>query len=211
MFNLQIIPVTAFQQNCSIIWDDDKNAAIIDAGGDAERIIQFIESQNLKVQKLLITHGHLDHIMAVEPLKKYFNVEVFGSHQQDQILFEQLPQICRDYGFPEVPAFLPDYWLQENDIVEVGKLSFKVRHLPGHSPGHIGFFDFENKITFSGDVLFKNSIGRTDLYGGDFEQLIQTIRHKMFDLDDDFIVISGHGSHTTIGYEKKTNPFLNNT
>lgn len=208
MFNLQIVPVTAFQQNCSIIWDDNKNAAIIDAGGDAEKLIKFVEEQDLNVQKLLITHGHLDHIMAVDQLRKHFGVEVFGSQLEDKPLFEQLPEICRNYGLPESPAFLPDHWLNEGDKIEVGNLNFTVRHLPGHAPGHIGFFDFDNKITFSGDVLFQNSIGRTDLYKGDFDQLIHTIRTKMFDLDDDFIVISGHGRHTTIGQEKKSNPFL---
>lgn len=208
MFNLQIVPVTAFQQNCSIIWDENKNAAIIDAGGDANKLIQFVEQQELKVEKLLITHGHLDHIMAVDQLRKHFGVQVFGSHQDDQPLFEQLPDICRKYAIDEVPAFLPDHWLKEGDQINVGDLNFTIRHLPGHAPGHIGFFDFENKITFSGDVLFQNSIGRTDLYKGDFDQLISTIQTKMFDLDDDFIVIPGHGRHTTIGQEKKSNPFL---
>lgn len=208
MFNLQLIPVTSFQQNCSVIWDDHKNAGIIDPGGEPQKIIQFVESQGLTVKKILLTHGHLDHIMAVEPLKAHFNVEVFGSHRDDQPLFEQLPAICRQYGLPEVPAFLPAHWLAEGDEIQIGSLNFTIRHLPGHSPGHIGFFDLENKITFSGDVLFKNSIGRTDLYQGNFDQLIQTIQQKLFDLDDDFIVIAGHGSHTTIGQEKKSNPFL---
>lgn len=208
MFNLQIVPVSAFQQNCSIIWDDEKNAAIIDAGDEAQKIIQFVQEQGLNVQKLLVTHGHLDHIMAVDKLRQHFNVEVFGSHQDDQPLFGQLPEICRSYGFSEAPAFLPDHWLNEGDSVSVGKLHFHVRHLPGHAPGHIGFFDFNNKIAFSGDVLFQNSIGRTDLYRGDFDQLIHTIRTKMFDLEDDFIVVPGHGSHTTIGQEKRSNPFL---
>ena len=208
MFNLQIIPVSPFQQNCSIIWDEQKNAAIIDAGDDAEKIIQFVEHNQLNVQKLLITHGHLDHIMAVDMLRKYFNVEVFGSHQEDQPLFERLDEICLQYGLPSIPAFLPDHWLNEDDVLGVGALCFKVRHLPGHSPGHIGFFDFENRIAFTGDVLFQNSIGRTDLYKGSFEQLIQTIHTKLFDLDDDFIILPGHGRHTTIGQEKKSNPFL---
>lgn len=208
MFNLQIVPVTPFQQNCSIIWDEYKNAAIVDAGGEAQKIIQFVEEQGLNVKKLLITHGHLDHIMAVDELRQHFGVEVFGSHQADKPLFEQLPEICRNYGFPEVPAFLPNHWLNEGDQIQVGQLNFTVRHLPGHSPGHIGFFDFENKITFSGDVLFQNSIGRTDLYQGSFDQLITTIRSKMFDLADDFIVVCGHGRHTTIGQEKMSNPFL---
>lgn len=208
MFNLQIIPVSPFQQNCSIIWDEHKNAAIIDAGDDAQKIIQFVEDHQLNVQKLLVTHAHLDHIMAVDTLRQYFKVEVFGSQQEDRPLFEQLSDICLQYGLPLVPSFLPDHWLSEKDKIDVGQFSFHIRHLPGHSPGHIGFFDFENKIAFTGDVLFQNSIGRTDLYRGNFEQLIQTIRTKLFDLDDDFIILPGHGRHTTIGQEKKSNPFL---
>lgn len=208
MFNLQIIPVSVFQQNCSIVWDENKNAAIIDAGDNAETIIKFVEEQKLNVKKLLITHGHLDHIMAVDKLRTHFDVEVFGSHLDDKELFEQLPEICRKYGLPEVPAFLPDHWLKAGDSISVGQLTFDIRHLPGHAPGHIGFFDFQNKIAFSGDVLFQNSIGRTDLYKGDFDQLIHSIQTHLFDLDDDFIIIPGHGSHTTIGREKKSNPFL---
>ncbi|OOH89630.1 MBL fold metallo-hydrolase [Pasteurellaceae bacterium 15-036681] len=208
MFNLHIIPVSAFQQNCTIIWDNDKNAAVIDAGGDAQKIIEFVENNELKVEKLLVTHGHLDHIMAVDELRNYFKVEVFGSHQADQPLFENLADICRNYGLPEVSGFLPDHWLNEGDAVTVGNLKFDIRHLPGHAPGHIGFFSFENKIAFTGDVLFKDSIGRTDLYMGNFDQLIDTIRSKLFDLDNDFIIVAGHGMHTTIGREKQHNPFL---
>ncbi|MDP8099804.1 MBL fold metallo-hydrolase [Pasteurella atlantica] len=208
MFNLQIIPVGAFQQNCSIIWDNQKNAAIVDPGDDGERLIQYIEQNQLNLTKILITHAHLDHIMAADQLRRYFGVEIYGSQQADQPLFEQLGQITEEYGFPRVEGFLPDHWLNEGDVVEFGELKFDIRHLPGHAPGHIGFFDFQNKITFSGDVLFKNSIGRTDLYMGNLEQLLHSIRTKMFDLDDDFIVIAGHGAHTTIGKEKQTNPFL---
>lgn len=208
MFNLQIIPVSPFHQNCTVVWDENKNAAIIDAGDDAERIIQFVESQNLNVQKLLITHGHLDHIMAVEKVKNHFQVEVFGSHIADKPLFERLPEMCQQFGLSPVNPCLPDHWLAEGDIVEIGSLRYQIRHLPGHAPGHIGFFDFDNKIAFSGDVLFQNSIGRTDLYMGDHAQLLETIRLKMFDLDDDFIIVPGHGSHTTIGREKQSNPFL---
>lgn len=208
MLNLQIIPVGPFQQNCTVIWDENKNAAIIDAGDDAEHIIRTVESQDLKVRKLLITHAHLDHIMAVEKVREHFKVEVFGSHIADKPLFERLPMMCEQFGLPAVKSFLPDHWLEENDTVEVGSLKYKVLHLPGHAPGHIGFFDFENKIAFSGDVLFQNSIGRTDLYLGDHTQLLDTIRTKMLNLDDDFIIMPGHGSHTTIKREKENNPFL---
>ncbi len=208
MFNLQIIPVSAFQQNCSIIWDEQKNAAIIDAGDEAQKIIKFVEEHQLHVRKLLITHAHLDHIMAVDTLRTHFNVEVFGSQREDRPLFEMLPQICTSYGLPPVNAFLPDHWLEEGDEIEVGALKFHIRHLPGHAPGHIGFFDFQDRIAFTGDVLFQNSIGRTDLYQGNFDQLIHSIRTKLFDLADDFIIIPGHGAHTTVGREKKNNPFL---
>lgn len=208
MFNLQIIPVGAFQQNCSIIWDNQKNAAIIDPGDDAEKLIEYIEQNKLNLTKILITHAHLDHIMAADKLRNHFNVEIYGSQKEDQPLFENLAQITKEYGFPIVNGFLPDHWLNENARIEVGALEFNIRHLPGHSPGHIGFFDFKNKIIFSGDVLFKNSIGRTDLYRGNLEELLDSIRTKMFDLDDDFIVISGHGAYTTIGKEKQSNPFL---
>lgn len=208
MLNLQIIPVSPFQQNCTIVWDENKNAAIIDAGDNAAALIRFVEEQRLNVQKLLITHGHLDHIMAVKTVANYFNVKIFGSHQLDQPLFEQLPSSCVCYGLDSVPAFIPDHWLNEGDQINVGSLVFDVRHLPGHSPGHIGFFDFQNKIGFSGDVLFKDSIGRTDLYGGNFDILIQSIKTKLFDLDDDFVILPGHGPHTTVGREKQHNPFL---
>lgn len=208
MLNLQIIPVSAFQQNCTIVWDENKNAAIIDAGDNAPALIRFVEEQQLNVRKLLITHAHLDHIMAVETLAKHFGVEIWGSNELDKPLFERLPESCASYGFPVVPAFLPDHWLNEGDIVEVGSLRFHIRHLPGHSPGHIGFLDFENKIGFTGDVLFKDSIGRTDLYAGNFETLIQSIRTNLFDLDDDFVIVPGHGPHSTIGREKQHNPFL---
>lgn len=208
MLNLQIIPVSAFQQNCSIVWDENKNAAIIDAGDNPESIIQFVEQQQLNVEKLLITHAHLDHIMAVEKVANYFNVPIYGSHLADKPLFENLPDICEQYGLPKVSAFLPTHWLNEGGSLNVGNLNFLVRHLPGHSPGHIGFFNMENKIAFTGDVLFKDSIGRTDLYQGDFETLINTIKNKLFPLDDDFIIIPGHGSHTTISREKQHNPFL---
>lgn len=208
MFNLQVIPVGPFQQNCSIIWDDQKNAAIIDPGDEATKLIQFIESQQLNLQKILITHGHLDHIIAADELRVHFQVEMFGSHQADQPLFEHLPDICAGYHLPQVASFLPNHWLNEGDEIAVGSLKFQVRHLPGHAPGHIGFFDFDNKITFSGDVLFKDSIGRTDLYLGNFDQLIHSIQTKLFDLADDFIVMPGHGAHTTVGREKRLNPFL---
>lgn len=209
MFHLQVIPVGPFQQNCSIIWDDQKNAAIIDPGDEAAKLIHYIETNQLNLQKILITHGHLDHIIAADELRQHFKVEIYGSQQADQPLFERLPEMCAGYGLPPVEPFLPDHWLNEGESVNVGAMTFHIRHLPGHAPGHIGFLDFTNKIGFTGDVLFKDSIGRTDLYLGNFDQLITTIQTKLFDLDDDFIILPGHGPHTTIGREKRQNPFLN--
>ena len=153
--NIEIIPVTAFQQNCSLIWDDDKNAAIIDPGGEAERLIQRIEELNLNLKVILITHGHLDHVGAAMQLKQHFGIEIWGSQEEDKFLFESLPEQAQCFGLPNIEAFLPDF------------------------------------------------------PRGDYETLISSIRTKLLPLNDDLIIIAGHGPYTTIGREKQTNPFLN--
>ncbi|MDY6215850.1 MBL fold metallo-hydrolase [Actinobacillus porcinus] len=207
--NIEIIPVTAFQQNCSLIWDDEKNAAIIDPGGEAQKLIKRIEELGLNLQAILLTHGHLDHVGAAPQLKAHFGVEIIGPHHADEYWFQALPQQSRQFGLFEIDSFLPDRWLdQDGEILTLAGYQFEVKHLPGHTPGHVGFVEHNQKVIFSGDVLFKQSIGRTDFPGGNHEELLHSIRAKLYSLPDDMIVIAGHGPATTIGQEKQQNPFV---
>ena len=207
--NIEIIPVTSFQQNCSLIWDDEKKAAIIDPGGEAEKLIRRIEELELNLQVILLTHGHLDHVGAAPKLKQRFQVPMIGPNSADEYWFQMLPQQSRQFGLFELEPFLPDRWLdQEGEILEVAGFTFEILHLPGHTPGHIGFIEHNKKVAFSGDVLFKQGIGRTDFSGGSHQDLIASIKQKMYLLPDDTIVIAGHGPYTTIGQEKMNNPFV---
>lgn len=209
MMNVQIIPVTPFQQNCSVVWDDEKNAAIIDPGGDAERIIQFINENQITPKVILLTHGHLDHVGAAAKLKREFNIDILGPEKSDDYWLQGLPQQAEQFGLPYCAPLTPDRWLNEGETIEVGELCFSILHLPGHTPGHIGFINQEEKIAFTGDVLFRRSIGRTDFPGGDFSQLIKSIKEKLWPLADDTQIVAGHGLLTTIADEKRQNPFLN--
>ncbi|VTM24879.1 MBL fold metallo-hydrolase [Aggregatibacter sp. HMT-949] len=206
--NIEIIPVTAFQQNCSLIWDDEKNAAIIDPGGEAEKLIGRIEELGLNLEAILLTHAHLDHVGAAEQVKQHFGVEIWGPQEEDRFLFDSLPEQSQRFGMPTIHAFLPDRWLHEGETIHAGGGIFEILHLPGHTPGHIGFIEKQKKAAFTGDVLFQGSIGRTDLPGGNYTQLISAIREKLFKLNGDMIIIAGHGPYTTIEHEKTNNPFL---
>lgn len=205
----QIIPVTPFEQNCSIVWCDlTKEAAIIDPGGEPELLIKAVEKLNVTVTKILLTHGHLDHVGAANILKEFFNVKIYGSEKEDQFLFDNLPHQCVQFGFPFTEAFSPDIWLNDGDKVSIGQEALDVIHCPGHTPGHVVFVNSEQNIAFVGDVLFYNSIGRTDFPRGNHAELISSIKNKLFLLSDEITFIPGHGNKSTFGREKRNNPYL---
>lgn len=209
MFQYQIIPVTDFQENCSIIWCDETNeAAFIDPGGEPELLKKAVEKLGVNIKKILLTHGHLDHVGVAAELAKHYDVKIIGSSQEDEFLFTALPQQSMQFGFPYTESFLPDRWLKENDKIQIGNISLDVLFCPGHTPGHIVFINVKDKIAFVGDVLFKNSIGRTDFPRGNHADLISSITHKLFPLGDDFIFVPGHGPMSSFGNERMTNPFL---
>ena len=209
MFQYQIIPVTDFQENCSIVWCDETNeAAFIDPGGEPELLKKAVEKLGVNIKKILLTHGHLDHVGVAAELAKHYDVKIIGPSQEDEFLFTALPQQSMQFGFPYTESFLPDRWLKENDKIQIGNISFDVLFCPGHTPGHIVFINLKDKIAFVGDVLFKNSIGRTDFPRGNHADLISSITHKLFPLGDDFIFVPGHGPMSSFGNERMTNPFL---
>ncbi len=209
MFQYQIIPVTAFQENCSIIWCDKTNeAAFIDPGGEPELLRKAVEKLGVNIKQILLTHGHLDHVGAAVALANHYNVKIIGPSQEDEFLFSGLPQQCMQFGFPYTDSFLPDRWLTEGEQVKVGNITLDVLSCPGHTPGHIVFINAKDKIAFVGDVLFKSSIGRTDFPRGNHADLISSITNKLFPLGDDFIFVPGHGPMSSFGNERMTNPFL---
>ncbi|WP_334325140.1 MBL fold metallo-hydrolase [Gilliamella apicola] len=209
MFQYQIIPVTDFQENCSIVWCDETNeAAFIDPGGEPELLKKAVEKLGVNIKQILLTHGHLDHVGVAAELAKHYDVKIIGPSQEDEFLFTALPQQSMQFGFPYTESFLPDRWLKENDKIQIGNISFDVLFCPGHTPGHIVFINLKDKIAFVGDVLFKNSIGRTDFPRGNHADLISSITHKLFPLGDDFIFVPGHGPMSSFGNERMTNPFL---
>jgi hydroxyacylglutathione hydrolase len=204
----KIIPVTAFQQNCSIIWcTETKRGALIDPGGEAETLIAEIQARDIAIEKILVTHGHIDHVGAVAELAQHFGVPIEGPHPEDRFLTETVEEQGARFGIPG-RNFEPDRWLDENDVVTVGSQSFAVRHCPGHTPGHVVFVHEAARLAFVGDVLFQGSVGRTDVPYGNHASLINAIRTKLLPLGDDFAFICGHGPASTIGRERRSNPFI---
>jgi hydroxyacylglutathione hydrolase len=204
-----IIPVTPFQQNCSIVWNEaNRLAAVVDPGGDLERVIQQLDKEKLVLEKILLTHGHLDHAAGTAELAKLKNVPIEGPHEGDRFWIEGLPEATRNYGFPPAEVFEPTRWLQHGDTVTVGGETLEVLHCPGHTPGHVVFFHRDQRVAWVGDVLFAGSIGRTDFPGGHHESLLRSIRERLFPLGDDVTFIPGHGPTSTFGNERRTNPFV---
>ena len=203
-----ILPVTPYQQNCSLVWDADGRAALIDPGGEAERLLAEVAQRGLSLEKILLTHGHLDHVGAAVELRDALGIPIVGPQREEQFWLDILPQQAELFGFAPTPAFLPDVWLDDGDAVEVGAIRFEVLHCPGHTPGHIVFYQPQARLAFVGDVLFKGSIGRTDFPRGDHAALLDAIRTKLFPLGDDVRFVPGHGAMSTFGHERRDNPFV---
>jgi glyoxylase-like metal-dependent hydrolase (beta-lactamase superfamily II) len=204
-----IVPVTPFQQNCTLLWcEATKRAVVIDPGGDLPDIERAITQANVAVDKIWLTRGHVDHVAGAAELKARLNVPIEGPHRDDLFLLQHVVESARNFGMQDAADVTPDRWLEEGDEVEVGELRFAVRHCPGHSPGSIVFLNAAQRLAIVGDVLFAGSIGRTDLPGGDHRQLLKSISDKLLPLADNVAVVSGHGPATTIGRERASNPFL---
>ena len=204
-----IIPVTAFQQNCSLIWcDETMKGAFVDPGGEAERLIATAKENGVTIEKILVTHAHLDHAGAVADLAEQLNVPIEGPHKDDLFLVESLPQQCEMYSFPPSRSFQPDRWLEGEDEVTVGNLTLTVRHCPGHTPGHVVFHEKGANIAFVGDVLFRGSIGRTDFPRGNHADLLSSIQNQLWPLGNDTAFVPGHGDMSTFGDEREHNPFV---
>ncbi|WP_018693390.1 MBL fold metallo-hydrolase [Algicola sagamiensis] len=206
---LKVIPVTAFAQNCSLIICKQTNqAAFVDPGGEPEKLKQLLKEKQVTLEKILLTHAHIDHVGAAKVLAEEFEVPIEGPHRDDQFWLDMLPQQAAMFQFDKVEAFHPKRWLVEGDTVKVGALSLAVYHCPGHTPGHVVFYQEAHQIVWVGDVLFQGSIGRTDFPMGDHQQLIDSIQKKLWPLGDSVTFIPGHGPTSTIGHEREHNPFV---
>ncbi len=210
-----IVPVTPFQQNCAIIWDEaSKRGAVIDPGGDVERILDAVGKLGVAVEKIVLTHGHIDHAGGAAALREQLAaaggedpVPIEGPDERDRFLLDGLAQQGRAYGIVGARNVLPDRWLVEGDTVTVAGHAFAVLHCPGHTPGHIVLFNLEAQFAIVGDVLFRGSVGRTDFPYGDTAALLRSIREKLFPLGDEVAFVCGHGPGSTLGIERRTNPF----
>jgi hydroxyacylglutathione hydrolase len=208
--NAGIVPVTAFQQNCTILFDSEtKQGVVVDPGGDIDRILAVLKDNEITATAIWLTHGHIDHAGGAMDLKEALGVDIVGPHEADRPLLEALEDQAKMFGVSDaVKNCIPDRFLTEGETVSFGEHSFEVLHCPGHAPGHVVFYNREAKFAHVGDVLFNGSIGRTDLPGGDHEALIRSIKDKLLPLGDDIGFICGHGPGGRFGDERRSNPFL---
>jgi glyoxylase-like metal-dependent hydrolase (beta-lactamase superfamily II) len=205
----QVIPVTAFSQNCCVFWcDKTRRAAVIDPGGDVSKITDFLTEQKLTLEKIVLTHGHLDHVGGVAQLLSIFKVPVEGPHIADKFWIDALSEQCRMFGFDQVEGFTPDRWLNDGDEVSFGEHVLEVLHTPGHTPGHVVLHHRGSGLVQVGDVLFNGSIGRTDFPQGDHQTLLDSIHNTLLPLGDEVEFIPGHGPMSTLGYERQHNTYL---
>lgn len=209
MMRAAIIPVTPFQQNCSLIWDEaSRRGAVIDPGGEVDRVLAEADRHGVTLEKILLTHAHLDHCAAAADLARERALPVEGPQREDRFWIEALPQMAAQFGFPPAKAFEPDRWLEHGDRVTVGTQTLEVLHCPGHTPGHVVFFHRGERCAWVGDVLFAGSIGRTDFPRGNHETLIHSIRERLFPLGDDVRFVPGHGPMSTFGAQRRDNPYV---
>ncbi|POP53800.1 MBL fold metallo-hydrolase [Zhongshania marina] len=207
-----IVPVTAYQQNCSVmVCEKTGKAAIFDPGGDIENIEAAIAQLGGSLEVIYLTHGHMDHCAAADVMRKKYGVKIIGPQKEDAFWIDKLPEWCKMTGFPHADAFTPDQWLEDEDTVSFGEQTLAVKFCPGHTPGHVAFFHEAARLAIVGDVLFQGSIGRTDFPKGDFDTLVNSIQTKLWPLGDDVTFIPGHGPTSTFGHERETNPFVADT
>lgn len=210
MLQVKKFTFNPFEENTFVVFDETKESIVIDPGcyekAEQQELVDFIESNNLVVKKLINTHCHIDHVLGNAFIKKKFNVQLY-IHPIEETLLRAVSSYASNYGFHQYEGSTHDAFLNENEFVEFGNQKLKILFVPGHSPGHIALYDEASKTLLGGDVLFENSIGRSDLPGGNFNTLISSIHEKFFTLPDDVTVYCGHGGETNIGFEKRTNPF----
>lgn len=212
MLQYLTIPVTAFQQNCSLVWDDTtRQAAVIDPGGDLDDLLDEVERLDLRLEQIWLTHAHIDHAGGTAELARRLSLPIIGPHPGDQFWIDGLPQQGAMFGFPPSDTFTPTRWLHDGDTVELAGHVLDVRHCPGHTPGHVVFHSPEMKRAFVGDVLFAGSIGRTDFPGGNHQHLLDSIAQRLWPMGDDTVFIPGHGPESTFGRERQTNPYVKGT
>ena len=206
---IAIVPVTPFEQNCSIlVCERTGRAAVVDPGGDLDRITGALTRLGATPERILLTHGHIDHCGGTAALAAQLGVPVEGPQREDAFWIDQLPEQGDRFGFPRLEAFVPDRWLEDGDTVQVGEEVLTVRHCPGHTPGHVVFFHPGERVALVGDVLFAGSIGRTDFPRGDLDTLLQAITSRLWPMGDDVTFVPGHGPTSTFGEERRTNPFV---
>lgn len=206
---IYVTPVTPFEQNCSVlVCGKTLQAAVVDPGGDLERIRAVLAKAGARLEKILLTHAHIDHAGATAVLARECKVPIEGPHRDDQFLIEALSEQGKVFGLGAAESFTPDRWLEQGDTVSVGECVLQVLHCPGHTPGHVVFYSPEQQLAIVGDVLFAGSIGRTDLPRGNHQQLLDSIRERLWPLGDEVTFIPGHGPRSTIGRERRNNPFV---
>ncbi|MFC3053112.1 MBL fold metallo-hydrolase [Kordiimonas pumila] len=209
MLKAQIVPVTAFSQNCSIIWDDKTmEGAFVDPGGDVQKLREVVDKLGVNITKIILTHGHLDHAGGSQDLKEQLGLPIIGPHKDDKFWLDGIEEHAAQYGMPGLRCCVPDEWLNDGDEIMVGSEKLTVLHTPGHTPGHIVLYNEAHKVAFVGDVLFQGSIGRTDFPKGNFDDLISSITKKLWPLGNDVTFVPGHGALSTFGAERQNNQFV---